>query len=103
MKEELIGLIDAIEKKEVTRLAGKDILREALDTDGKIRLKLGKATPEEIRRAIDTVLNKNEKAVKDYKKGKKNAFEFLIGESNKVLRKRAEPRQVRKELIKKLL
>lgn len=93
----------------ITEQVVTEILREMLDnSDG--------STPEEIltrkglasigsdamETAIDTVINMNESAVRDYLAGKKEALNFLVGQVMKQTRGRAEPKKVRSMLEEKL-
>jgi aspartyl-tRNA(Asn)/glutamyl-tRNA(Gln) amidotransferase subunit B len=48
------------------------------------------------------VIEKNPKAVEDYKNGKENALQFMAGQVMAATRGRAEPGKVQ-ELLKKLL
>ena len=52
----------------------------------------------ELRKIIKEVINKNNKAVSDYKKGKKTAITFLIGQVMKKTKGRAKP-----DLVKKII
>jgi aspartyl-tRNA(Asn)/glutamyl-tRNA(Gln) amidotransferase subunit B len=52
--------------------------------------------------AVDAVLAANEKSVADYRAGKQNAFQFLIGPSMKETKGKANP-QVVSDILKKKL
>lgn len=52
--------------------------------------------------SIENAIQKSEKAVSDYKNGKQEALQFLVGQVMKELRGRANPETIREELIKKL-
>lgn len=56
----------------------------------------------EVTDAVSEVLTKNQKAVVDYKNGKKDVVGFLIGQVQKLLKGKANPRDVKSELEKKL-
>jgi len=56
----------------------------------------------ELEKVIKEVLSKNQKAVEDYKKGKENAFQFLIGQIMAATKGKANP-DTAKEVLKKLL
>jgi aspartyl-tRNA(Asn)/glutamyl-tRNA(Gln) amidotransferase subunit B len=56
----------------------------------------------ELEKVIKEVISKNSKSVEDYKKGKENALQFLIGQVMAQTRGTANPGRV-KELLKKLL
>jgi len=56
----------------------------------------------EIEKIIKEVISKNPKAVDDYKKGKNNAFQFLVGQIMAESRGKASP-EIAKEILVKLL
>lgn len=56
----------------------------------------------EIEKIIKKVVSENEKAVEDFKKGKENAFQFLVGKVIQESRGRANPQVVNKLLNKHL-
>ena len=57
---------------------------------------------EEIEKIIKEVVSQNQKAVEDYKKGKENALEFLVGKAMAQTRGKANPELVR-EIFKKIV
>ncbi len=57
---------------------------------------------EEIEKIIKEVISKNPKAIEDYKKGKENALQFLVGQVMAATRGRAKPDTVQ-QLLKKFL
>lgn len=56
----------------------------------------------EIERIIKEIISKNEKAVEDFKKGKTNVLQFLIGEVMKISKGKVNP-QIAKEKLEYLL
>jgi len=56
----------------------------------------------ELENIIKDVISKNQKAVSDYKKGKENSLQFLVGQVMSATRGRAQPDIVQK-LLKKIL
>lgn len=56
----------------------------------------------ELEKAVDAVLVTNEKSVADYKSGKQNAFQFLIGQIMKETKGKANPKIILELLRKKL-
>jgi aspartyl-tRNA(Asn)/glutamyl-tRNA(Gln) amidotransferase subunit B len=56
----------------------------------------------ELEKAIIVVLTANEKSVADYRAGKQNAFQFLIGQIMKETKGKANPKVVVDLLKKKL-
>lgn len=60
-------------------------------------------TPSKLEEIIDQVLSENQKAVEDFKKGKRTAVEFLLGQVMKVSRGQVDSLLVRQQLLKKLI
>ncbi|MBZ9572202.1 Asp-tRNA(Asn)/Glu-tRNA(Gln) amidotransferase subunit GatB [Patescibacteria group bacterium] len=56
----------------------------------------------EIEKIVKKVISKNERAVKDFKKGKETALQFLIGQAIKETKGRANPKIVKEILVKTL-
>jgi len=56
----------------------------------------------EIEKIVKEIISKNQKAVKDYKKGKENAFQFLIGKIMAQTKGKANPQIVKDILSKEL-
>ena len=56
----------------------------------------------ELENIIGSVIAQNAKVVEDYKKGKENALQFLIGQAMKETKGQANPQIVQKILYKKL-
>lgn len=56
----------------------------------------------EIKKIIKEVISKNKKAVEDYKKGKENTFQFLVGQVMAQTKGKANP-QIVKEILNKIL
>lgn len=56
----------------------------------------------ELEKIIDQVLPENPKAVKDYKKGKENVLQFLIGQVLKIAKKRIETDIIKNKIIEKI-
>jgi len=101
-------LISLLLKKEISSRTAKDILLKMFQTGGdpKEILKsenLGQLSDEEsLKKAAEKIISENPNAVADYKKGKGNALQFLIGKTMGQLGGRANP-QVLRELFEKLL
>lgn len=56
----------------------------------------------EIEKIVSVVIEANEKSVADYRGGKENAFQFLIGQIMKISKGTANPQMAREILLKKL-
>ncbi len=102
--ENLISLLDKIEKGEISGKISKEILSLMRDTGKKsdeiiaekgIRQIGGE---EELTKIIDEVISENEKSVADYRAGKKEALGFLIGQVMKKTKGAASPQIVNKLL-----
>jgi aspartyl-tRNA(Asn)/glutamyl-tRNA(Gln) amidotransferase subunit B len=60
------------------------------------------AAEAEIEKIVREVISENQKAVLDFKKGKKNAFQFLIGQIMRRTKGKVDP-EAAKKILKKLL
>ena len=58
--------------------------------------------PKELEKLIDSVINKNQDKVKEYKSGKEKLFGFFVGQTMKVSGGKANPQLVNEILKKKL-
>ncbi|PMQ02274.1 MAG: Asp-tRNA(Asn)/Glu-tRNA(Gln) amidotransferase GatCAB subunit B [Dictyoglomus sp. NZ13-RE01] len=102
--EEFIKIILMVDKNEITRAVGKEILRKYLETKespDKIVEREGLKTLSDIdmiKDVVKKVIENNEKAVSDYRKGKKNVINFLVGQVMKETKGRASL-----DLVKNLL
>jgi len=98
-----IELLELVENSKITPMKAKEILRkfvpESFSPLKEIKnLKLI-TNEEELREKIRKIILDNPKSVEDYKKGKKEAFNFLIGEVMKSTNKMADVQKVR-EILK---
>jgi aspartyl-tRNA(Asn)/glutamyl-tRNA(Gln) amidotransferase subunit B len=101
---ELVNLID--QGKISSRIA-KDILGEMFakgltPTEIVANQKINLSSEEEVGRAADSVIEKNQAAVADFRKGKETALQFLVGQTMAELRGRGDPRVIMKVLREKL-
>ena len=100
---ELLGLV---ENKKITELKAKEILnkfipksfspKEDIKKHGKI------SSEKEIESICEKVISENHQAVEDYKEGRKESINFLIGQVMKASQKRADYNTTRKIIEKKL-
>ncbi len=106
--ENFADLMDMISKNEISSRTGKDLLarmadlgidpREIVKQEG-----LGQVSGEgDLLEVVRAVLSDNPKAVEDYKKGKGNALQFMVGKAMAGLKGRGNP-GVLQELFKKEL
>jgi len=104
--QHFIELLEMIEKKILTELKAKDILRswKEKSSSPKAQAKSHKQISDkgEIEKLVDKVIKENAKAVADYKSGEKNAINFLIGQVMKLSNKRADFATAKTILEKKL-
>ncbi len=104
--EHIIELLELLQKNKITPLKAKDILRKFIPKSFSPKQKAKaseKITDEkELMTASKAICIKNPNAVEDYKKGKKEALNSLIGEVMKKTKKRADYNIVRKILEEKL-
>ena len=88
-----IELLKLIENKTITELKAKEILRSWKEksfspkTDAK---KNKKISEKEIKEICNKIIKENSKAVEDYKSGKKESLNFLIGQVMRASDKRAD-------------
>jgi len=106
--ENFAELVSLIYADEISSKIAKNVLAEMLKTGADpshiIKEKgLSQITDkEEIEKIIKNVIEKNPRPVEDYKKGKENALQFLVGQVMAVSKGSAKPETVH-QLLKKLL
>jgi len=104
-KDELINLVESVEKQEISNLSAKSVLTQMIDSQKSAQtlIKEGNLTQisdtNELDQIIQTVIRENEKSVTDFKAGKTNALMFLVGQVMKKSSGKANPKVVQ-ELIK---
>lgn len=98
-----VSLIKMVKDGKITELQAKKILNSFIPksfdpskTEGKID------DPKELKKIIEKIIKENKKVVEDYKKGDKNAFNFLMGEVMKTTNRRADYKVAREVLEKEL-
>ena len=103
--EHLAELILAVDKKEIIELKAKQIMNGFIPKSYSIKSikkeiqKFGEKETEEV---CKKVIKANEKSVSDYKTGKKEAFNYLLGEIMKLSQRRADFNTA-KNILEKLL
>jgi aspartyl-tRNA(Asn)/glutamyl-tRNA(Gln) amidotransferase subunit B len=104
--EHFIELINLIEKKLITELKAKDILRSWKEKSHSPKKEVKKTSQisgeKEIKIIAQKVLQENKKAVEDYKAGNQNSINFLIGQVMKLTDKRADYKTAKDVLEKEL-
>jgi aspartyl-tRNA(Asn)/glutamyl-tRNA(Gln) amidotransferase subunit B len=103
------NLLDLLEKERITGKQAKEVLEEAF-ASGKMPDLIVKEKGIEppisdqsvLERIVEEVITNNSKAANDYRAGKTNALQALIGQVMKLTRGQAKADSVRKILIEKL-
>jgi len=102
--EDFVSLLNLVKEKKITELQGKQILNKfypkSFNPEGKVQGRID--DEKELEKIIEKVIGKNKKSVEDYKKGEKNAFNYLIGEVMRETNRRADYVVARK-VLKKML
>jgi len=101
--EHFVELIDLLNERKITELQAKKLLKGFYPKSFSVKEKGVKekiSDEKEIEKIVQKVVKKNSKAVEDFKKGEKSAFNFLMGEVMRASDKRADFSVVRKVLEK---
>ncbi|MDD1679382.1 MAG: Asp-tRNA(Asn)/Glu-tRNA(Gln) amidotransferase subunit GatB [Methanomicrobiales archaeon] len=102
---QFVALLDLLKKGRITDKGGVEVLRilldqvrqhEPVESPAAVveRLGLGKTSGDEFVPLAREVIAANPAAVEDYRKGKKGALNFLVGQLMKKTRGRADPREL---------
>ncbi len=107
MKEHLIDLLKKVQDKTVTEKTAEMMLREmvvaARPEDVMKASGLGRIHDETVLgQIIERVVNENPKAVLDYKSGRQEAFNFIVGNAMKKTQGRGDPETIRR-LVREFL
>jgi len=101
-----IELLKLIEKKSITKLKAKEILNKFIPKSFSPKKQAEKhskiSEKSEIEKVCNQIIKENPKAVQDYKSGKKESLNFLIGQVMKKTNKRADFKTSKDILEKKL-
>lgn len=102
--EHFIELLKLIENKKITELKAKDILRswkeKSSSPENEAKKNAQISDISEIEKIANGIIKENSKAVEDYKNGKSESLNFLIGQVMQKTNKRADFKTVREVLIK---
>lgn len=104
-EKQLTALLKMLEKGKITERAAELVLREMVSRGGepeKIVENLGLLEFGDLNTIVKEILDKNERAVTDYTIGKKEAFEYLVGQVMKITKGSADPEEIRRLLKKRL-
>ena len=106
--EHLAALIGLVDRKEITTTVAKEIFEmmfaEDVDPVAYVEEKGLKTVNDEgaLRKAVEQVIADNPQSVTDYRNGKEKAIGFLVGQTMKAMKGKADPAAVNK-LLKELL
>ena len=105
---DIVELINLIESKQVTPEAAHKLIEQMPNNDktpteiGKEMDIIGVVEDDAIAQAIDQAINENPNAVEDYKNGKENAVNFLVGQVMRLTRGKANAGETNKMIRDKL-
>ncbi len=99
--KEFVRLLEYFTRDEITEKGVVEVIRTKLDEGGRVdeiirKKKLFSIPKEEIVRLCKEAIERNPKAVEDYKSGKKQAANFLVGFVMKMTKGRADPGETAK-------
>ncbi len=106
--EHLAGLIRLTDEKAINSTVAKEVFEvmfeEDTDPEKYVEEKGLKTVSDEgaLRRAVEDVIAANPKSVEDYRNGKEKAIGFLVGQTMKAMKGKAEPGMVNR-LLKEML
>ncbi len=104
--EHFVELLKLLEDKKITELKAKDILRKFIPKSFSPKIEAEReskiSSEKEIEKICEKVIRENTKAVEDYRQGKKESLNFLIGKVMQKTSKRADFKVVR-EILEKIL
>jgi len=104
--EHLAELIQTVDQKQITELKAKQIMNEFIPKSYSIKSKLHTFTKisdsSEIDNFCKQAIENNKKSADDFKAGKQEALNFLIGEVMKLSQRRADYKTAKEALLKLL-
>ena len=106
--EHLAALIAMADKKEINSSVAKEVFEEILKSDvdpAKYVEEKGLKTVNDegaLRKTVEEVIANNPQSVQDYKSGKEKAIGFLVGQTMKAMKGKADPGMINK-MLKELL
>jgi aspartyl-tRNA(Asn)/glutamyl-tRNA(Gln) amidotransferase subunit B len=104
--EHIIELLELLQKNKITPLKTKDILRKFVPKSFSPLKEVKNSEKIEDKNELEKIINKiikeNSKSVEDYKSGKQEALNFLIGQIMQKTNKRADYQKAREVLIRLL-
>ena len=107
-REDMIEIIQLLTEDKITERSGVEIIRTLLDEKGESvasivsEKNLLKVESDEIDAAVREAIEENRKAVDDYRNGKNEALNFILGAVMKKTRGRADPKKAREMIIEEI-
>lgn len=105
-EEHFIELLQAVKNKTITELKAKQILNKFIPKSYSIKSELKNeeriTNPNELKKLCEQVIKNNKQAVSDFKSGKQESLNFLLGEIMKLSNRRADYQISKQELLKLL-
>ena len=105
-EEHFIELLNLIKENKLTPLKAKQILNAFIPNSFSPKEKLGEATritdKNDIKKFCEQAIKNNKQAAQDFKQGKQEALNFLLGEVMKLSKKRADYKIAKEVLIEML-
>jgi len=102
--EHFIELLKLVKSGKITELKAKQILNDFIPKSFSPKIKGEEKISDikEIRKICESILKKNKKAAEDYKLGKQEALNFLLGQVMKETKKRADYKVSREQMLELL-
>jgi aspartyl-tRNA(Asn)/glutamyl-tRNA(Gln) amidotransferase subunit B len=104
--EHFVELLKLVEKNIITELKAQEILRQFIPKSFSPKKHAEKnktiSSSKQIEEIVNKVIKENSKAVQDFKLGKKESLNFLIGQAMKISEKRADYKTL-KDIFEKML
>jgi len=106
--EHFAHLVSLVEENKISSRLAKDLLRKMAETGADPETIINNeglrviSSEEEIEAVVKQIIAQNPKALADYKKGKINALQFLIGQAMAKTKSQADPEKL-KEIFEKFI
>lgn len=106
-KEKFTYILKSLQKEKITEKGATKVIREVLDSGGNPKKiieqnNLSVLDTEDLNEIIKDILDDNPEAIEDYKKGKKEAINYLVGQVMSETQGKAKPAETREKIEKKL-
>lgn len=98
----LVELVSLVDKNEITVLKAKQIMNDffpkSFSVKEKMKNEIGKISDEDVKKLVDRAIKENKSVWEEYKNGKKESLNFLIGQVMRLSNRRADFAKVREIL-----